>query len=855
MIRQIDKNSNELIKRLSKAHDELKQEKALRQRVDKSLEIYQKKLQSVVDTANDAIITMDSNYHIIYWNRAAENIFGYSVSEALSSDIAIVIPERFRQNHRDGLKRVTQTGTSDLIGKTFELLGLRKNGEEFSLELSLAMWKVKDDNYYTAIVRDITNRKQTEKELLEAKEAAEAANKAKSTFLANMSHEFRTPMNGIIGMTNLALDTLIDTEQREYLTIVKNSATHLLDLLNDVLDLSKIESGKLEIKEVDFNLITTIKNAMDPLAFTAMKKGLTFNIEISNNLPSALSGDAGLLRQVLVNLAGNSLKFTEKGKIELKVDSAHNVLKTVPSTEGQPQVLYFAVSDTGIGIPEEKLGVIFDSFSMVEEHVAKKYEGTGLGLSIVKKIVELLGGEIWVESRLGQGSTFHFTAKFSASSRTVASVPRVENNDLTNKRILIVDSNVSPNRRLADMLRSEGFHVDTASSGYEASGKLTFSTAQYDIVILDFQLSDMDGFEFARNMKSIEKLSQIKVIMLVGAGLRGDDAQCRALGISGYIVKPVYKSDLMEVLSLLINNWNDPVAPLLTRHTLLESRRSLNILVADDNLVNQTLAVKLLERRGYLPVVAGNGMEAIDILSKSSFDLILMDIQMPVMGGIEATRYIRGEKKCELNKDAPIIAMTARALKGDKEQFIEAGVSDYISKPVDANELYDLIEKHTLLRYGDYEANFSKINSDTDTKTTDKPIPLQNPAQRTSGLSLDIEKTLQRVKNDERVLRDMWQAFLDDAPGQIAFLRELFKARDLEGLKGQVHLIKGMSANAGATALRNEAFRMEMALNHLKDNFFQSDEAKISTFIDNIQFETEKALKEMETYLSKPTNK
>ncbi|MBF0466257.1 MAG: response regulator, partial [Nitrospirae bacterium] len=787
--------------------------------------------------------------------RAAENIFGYSVSEALNSDITIVIPERLRQSHRDGLKRVTQTGTSDLIGKTFELLGLRKSGEEFSVELSLAMWNVKNDNYYTAIVRDITNRKQTEKELLEAKEAAETANKAKSTFLANMSHEFRTPMNGIIGMTNLALDTLIDTEQREYLTIVKNSASHLLDLLNDVLDLSKIESGKLEIKEVDFNLITTIKNAIDPLAFTAMKKGLAFNIKISNNLPSALSGDAGLLRQVLVNLAGNSLKFTENGKIELKVDSAHTVLNTAPPTEGQPLVLYFSVSDTGIGIPEEKLGVIFDSFSMVEEHVAKKYEGTGLGLAIVKKIVELLGGEIWVESRLGQGSTFHFTAKFSVLSKPVASALRVENNDLTNKRILIVDSNVSPNRRLADMLRSEGFHVDTASSGYEASGKLTFSTAQYDIVILDFQLSDMDGFEFARNMKSIAKLSQIKVIMLVGAGLRGDDAQCRTLGISGYIVKPIYKSDLMEVLSLLINNWNDPVAPLLTRHTLLESRRSLNILVADDNLVNQTLAVKLLERRGYMPVVAGNGIEAIDILSKARFDLILMDIQMPVMGGIEATRYIRGEKGCELNKDIPIIAMTARALKGDKEQFLEAGVSDYISKPVDANELYGLIEKYTIPRHRNSKANFSKIESDTDTHNADKPALLLHPAQMTSGLSLDVEKTLKRVKYDERILRDLWQAFLDDAPKQTAFLKELFEAKDIEGLKKQVHLIKGMSANAGATALSNEAFRMEMAVNNLKDNFFQRDEAKIHLFIENIQFETENVLKEMETWLSKPSGK
>ncbi|QWR77596.1 response regulator [Candidatus Magnetomonas plexicatena] len=851
MVKQEDKTTNELIDRLTQAHEELKQEKALRQCVDKSLEIHQKKLQSVLDTANDAIITIDSNHNIIYWNRAAEQIFGYTATEALSSDITIIIPEGFRQKHREGVQRVTQTGKSDLIGKTFELLGLRNNGEEFSLELSLAMWKVQGENFYTGIIRDISKRKQTENELLEAKEAAEAANIAKSTFLANMSHEFRTPMNGIIGMTNLALDTLIDKEQREYLTIVKNSSAHLLDLLNDVLDLSKIEAGKMEIKEVDFDLVTTIKTAMDPLAISAMNKGLMFNVEISSNLPGALRGDAGLLRQVLVNLVGNAVKFTDKGTIELKVDLAQTVLNTEPSLNGQPMELYFLVSDTGIGIPEEKLGVIFDSFTMVEEHATKKYEGTGLGLAIVKKIVALLGGEIWVESRVGQGSTFHFTAKFSESSKPVLSVPHVKKNNFGSKRILIVDSNASTNKRLAEMLKSEGFLVDTASSGYEASGILTFSDLQYDIVILDFQLADMDGFAFSKNMKSVEKLSQVKVIMLVEAGLINDDAQCRAYGISGYIAKPIYKSNLMEVLSLLIENWDNPVAPLLTSHSVLQSRRSLSILVADDNVVNQTLAVKLLERRGYVPVVAGNGREAIDILSRSRFDLILMDIQMPVMGGIEATRRIRNSKECELNKDVPIIAMTARALKGDREQFLEAGVSGYISKPVDADELYDLIEKHTLST--DRKPEASMIESYTETPPAAKPIPSQLPAQRTSGVTLDVEKTLRRVKNDEGVLKDMWQAFTEDALRQAAFLKELFEARDVEGLKRQIHLIKGMAANAGATALKSESFRMEMAVK--QPNIFQSDDAKIRTFIENIQFETEKAIKEMETYLSKSSIK
>ncbi len=850
-MKSTDKNTDELIERLSKAHEELKQEKALRQYADKSLEIYQKKLQSVLDTAGDAIITIDGNHEIIYWNRAAEYIFGYSAQEAVSNDITIIIPEKFRQKHKEGVKRVSQTGKSNLIGKTFELEALKKDGKEFPVEISLALWQAKGDSFYTGIIRDISRRKQTEAELHKAKESAEAANKAKSVFLANMSHELRTPLNGIIGMTNLALDTLVDTQQREYLTIVKNSAAHLLDLLNGILDFSKIEAGKMEIKEADFNLISTIKTTTEPLIITAANKGVMFSTEISPNVPAALRGDSGLLKQVLVNLIGNAIKFTEKGKIELKADMAHHITKTEPPFVNQPYLLHFSVSDTGIGIPGEKLGIIFDSFTMLEEFATKKYEGTGLGLAIVKKIVAMLGGEVWVESKPGKGSTFHFTAGFSASSGPVLSASSTEKIDVTGKRILLVDSNASTCRRLADILRGEGFYVDTASGGYEASGMLTWSTVQYNIVIVDFQLTDMDGFAFSRNMKSMERLSQVKVIMLISSGLNVDEAQCRELGISGFLVKPIYKSDLMEVLSILTENWDNPIALLLNRHRVLESRRALRVLIADDDVVNQTLTVKLLQRRGIFPDVAGTGREAIDKLSENYFDLIIMDVQMPVMDGLEATRHIRGAKECEINKDVPVIIMTAHALKGDREHCLEAGASDYISKPVDADELYNMIDKHTASRHVAAETPFIRQHSGTDYLSRSQPAVLHQPAQRTSGMSLNVKKVLQRVQNDERVLRDMWQAFTEDAPGRIALLKSLFEARNLEGLKSHIHLIIGMSANVGATGLRSEAFRMELALKELKGSF-QNEEAKILNFIENIQFESEKVIKEITTLLLKP---
>jgi CheY-like chemotaxis protein len=450
-----------------------------------------------------------------------------------------------------------------------------------------------------------------------------------------------------------------------------------------------------------------------------------------------------------------------------------------------------------------------------------------------------------VESELGSGSTFHFTSKFTVLSCPVADAAHIGKIEFSAKRILVVDSNTTTAKKTAEMIQSEGFHVDIASSGFEAFGMLTFSTVQYDIVVLDFQLADMDGFVFSKNMRDNEKRSQVKIVLTLSAGLKGDDAQCKALGISCYLVKPIHKSDLIEILTLIIKNWDNPLAPLLTRHMVQKSRRSLSILLAEDNIVNQTLAVKVLQKRGLMPAIAVNGREAIEVAAKVRFDLILMDVQMPEMDGLEATRHIRTSDECEINKYVPIIAMTANALAGDRERCLEAGMNDYISKPIEADDLYALIEKHTASIMTSFETVEPESTPD-DISAAQPSVP----AQRISAMSLNIKKALKMVNNDESILRDIWEAFVKDAPRQIGLLKTAFEARNLEGLKSQIHLIKGMSANVGATTLKDESLRMEIAV--LKMDGKLEDEAKISAFVENMQSELEQVLKDMNTCLSQP---
>jgi len=670
------------------------------------LEASERRYHQILESALDAFVVMDSSGLVTDWNAQAETTFGWLRSEATGQMLSqTIIPERYRDAHERGLRHFLTSGEGPVLNKRIEITALHKDGREFPVELTISAIGGGGTHRFTAFVRDIAERKRSEQELLAAKAAAEQSNQAKSEFLANMSHEIRTPMNGILGMTELMLDTDLTIEQREHLGLVRLSAESLLSIINDVLDFSKIEARKMDLELIPFDLRESLGETMMALSFRAHQKGLELVYEVQPEVPEALLGDPGRIRQILINLVGNAIKFTEHGEIFVSVDE---------QSEGSATcALHFAVKDTGVGVPIEKQKTIFDAFSQADGSMTRKYGGSGLGLTICVRLVEMMGGRVWLESQPGQGSTFHFSLQLAIQDRSVRPAP-LQPEQLRDLHALIVDDNFTNRRVLHGMLTRWGMRPTAVDGGRAALQALEIAKSTghpFPLMLLDGQMPDMDGFALAEQIQKDPGLLAVTIMMLTSAGHLGDAARCRDLGISAYLVKPVRQTELLDGICQVLNKI--PTAksiPLVTRHTLRENKHRSRVLLVEDNAVNQTLAVRLLEKRGYSVIVAGNGLEAVEAFENNSIDVVLMDIQMPEMDGFEATAAIRAKEKLT-GGHVPIIAMTAHALKSDQERCIGAGMDGYVSKPIRTSELFSTIES-TLQKGNPALANDSASVSD-----------------------------------------------------------------------------------------------------------------------------------------------
>ena len=676
---------------LSEMNDRLRREAAERESAQSSLGAHHSLLQAVIDASPTLIFIKDRDGIWILANQTMADIYGLTAQQIVGMTHQemgrrLGLPQAEVERFLEDDQRVIDSGESMFIAEE----PFTTNGRTRWLQTTKVPIHVEGrGRCVLGVSVDVTARREVAAELQRAKLAAEAASRAKSEFLANMSHEIRTPMNGVIGMTELALDTALTQEQREYLDMVKSSAGSLLSLLNDILDFSKIEAGKLDFETIEFSLRDTLDDTMKTLSFRADQKGLELACHIPPDVPDALLGDPARLRQILVNLVGNAIKFTTSGEV---------VVRVLTASEGRGEVeLDVSVTDTGVGIPPEKQRAIFDAFTQADSSMTRTYGGTGLGLTISTRLVELLGGRLSVESEVGIGSTFRFNARFALQESPPARAAAIDMEMLRDLRVLVVDDNATNRRILHDVL--VGWHMKPVltESGRAALGVLEetkHGRQPFSLVLLDAQMPDMDGFAVADAIRHDPDLAGSMLVMLTSSGLQGDAARCRELGIEAYLAKPIRQADLLATIRKVLG----PQARaekhrLVTIHSLRESQRRLRVLVAEDNAVNQLLAVRLLEKGGHEVVVAATGTAALEALENQSFDLVLMDVQMPEMGGLEATIAVRERERASASgKHIPIVAMTANAMVGDKEQCLEAGMDAYLSKPLQVAALFAAIE-------------------------------------------------------------------------------------------------------------------------------------------------------------------
>ena len=778
-------------------------------------------LAAIVESAEEAIVSNTPAGIITSWNGGAERLYGYSTEEVVGRSISLLFPP----DHYDELQAIVERINLGQRVEPYDTVRMKKDGTR--LDVSTTVSPIRDHGgkivAAAVIARDISERKHAEEEirklnadlekrveertaelqtaniqLHEAKRVAEEANQAKSSFLANMSHEIRTPMNAVIGFANLALKTELTARQLDYVSKIHNAGVSLLGLINDILDFSKIEAGRLSIEQVDFALDAVIENVIAAASHSTAEKGLELLINMPRDIPQYLAGDPHRLGQVLINLVGNSAKFTDEGEVEVRV--------ALLERTGEKVKLRFIVRDTGIGMAEEQMSKLFQPFSQADSSMTRKYGGTGLGLSITRHLVEMMGGQIWVESAVAKGSSFTFTAWFGIAE---GKPPRkVMPRRLDGMRVLVVDDNAGAREVLHEVLSSLRFRVETATSGEEgvSAVQMADTSDPFGLVVMDWKMPGIDGIEATRRITPKGSLKNPPVVFLLSASGAGEGERARALqaGAVDFLVKPVTSSTLVDAMLKALAPEVLPAMKDAPKES--DEARELSgarVLLVEDNEINQQIALELLRGAGVNATLARNGREAYEILERADarFDLVLMDIQMPEMDGYEATRRIRSQT---WGSDIPIIAMTAHALVEEREKTIQAGMNDHISKPIDPDAMFATM--HRYYRHGGSTATKGARVTSTSPEN-EAPLLAIEGVDATAGLA--------RVAGNRRLYVDLLWRF---ANGQAGIAQEIAKAlegNDRELAERLAHTLKGMAGNLGVSSVQTIAAKMEQQIRDL----------------------------------------